>query len=87
VANGREKGLLRFPTAAAVAEARGTHQTFQGGELWALGSGAARRVYGAVLTQWKAAGGAAGSYGYPLTDTTASGDGLTCTFEGGTITT
>jgi uncharacterized protein with LGFP repeats len=87
VADGREKGVLRFPTAGLVSDARGSHQVFQGGELWALGSGAARVVYGAVLAQWKAAGGAGGRYGYPLTDTTSSGGQLTCRFEGGTITT
>jgi hypothetical protein len=87
VANRLDKGVLRFPTAPLVTESRGSHQTFQGGELWALGSGPARRVYGEVLTQWKAAGGSNGRYGYPLTDTTASGSGLTCRFEGGTITT
>ena len=43
-------------------------------------------MLGAVLTEWKAQGGAAGSYGYPITDTTTVGGKLTCTFEGGTIT-
>ena len=87
-AAGRYDGVLRYPTAAVVTETRGSHQVFQGGELWALASGGpARRVHGAVLTQWKAAGGAGGRYGYPLTDTVPSGSGLTCTFEGGTITT
>jgi uncharacterized protein with LGFP repeats len=87
VANRLDKGVLRFPTAPQTTDSPGTHQTFQGGELWALGSGPARRVYGAVLAEWKAAGGSNGRYGYPLTDTTASGSGLTCRFEGGTITT
>jgi uncharacterized protein with LGFP repeats len=86
VANGRDKGLLRFPSAAALADLRGSHQAFEGGELWALGSGPARLVYGAVLTEWTAAGGASGRYGYPVSDTTASGGRLTCEFEGGTIT-
>ena len=84
---GRESGVLRYPTARAVTSSRGASQEFQGGELWALGSGAARRVYGAVLTEWKAAGGSTGGYGYPVSDTTdAGGDRLTCEFEGGTIT-
>jgi uncharacterized protein with LGFP repeats len=39
-----------------------------------------------VLSQWKAAGGATGKYGYPVTDTVSSNGKLTCTFEGGTIT-
>jgi uncharacterized protein with LGFP repeats len=87
-AAGRYGGVLRYPTAAVVTEARGSHQVFQGGELWALDAGAARRVYGAVLAQWQAAGGAGGRYGYPLTDTTPGpGGSLTCQFEGGTITT
>ncbi|MDU0313718.1 hypothetical protein RKE38_08460 [Phycicoccus sp. M110.8] len=86
-AAGRETGVLAYPSGPRVTTSRGASQTFTKGELWALGSGAARRVYGAVLTQWKAAGGATGSYGYPVTDTVATGDGrLTCTFEGGTIT-
>jgi uncharacterized protein with LGFP repeats len=84
---GREAGVLRYPAGRAVISARGASQEFQGGELWALGSGAARLVYGTVLSEWKAAEGADGRYGYPLTDTTAVGGGrLTCTFEGGTIT-
>ena len=62
-------------------------QDFQRGELWALPGGTPRRVCGAVLDQWKAAGGAAGAYGYPTTDTVDAGNGqLTCTFEGGMIT-
>lgn len=85
-AQGRETGVLGYPTANATSDSRGSHQVFQGGELWALGTGAARLVYGDVLTQWKAAGGAGGSYGYPLTDTVSSNGRLTCQFEGGTIT-
>ena len=86
-AAGLTTGVLKFPTAPVTSDSRGSHQAFQGGELWALSGGPARRVYGAVLTQWRAAGGAAGSYGYPVTDTVATADGrLTCTFEGGTIT-
>nr|WP_240978283.1 hypothetical protein [Knoellia sp. DB2414S] len=82
----RQQGVLAYPVAGEVVESRGRHQVFQGGELWALGSGPARRVVGAVLAQWKSAGGATGRYGYPLTDTTSTADGrLTCTFEGGTI--
>ncbi|QGN58634.1 hypothetical protein [Nostocoides sp. HKS02] len=84
---GREAGLLKYPTASVARDTRGAGQTFQGGQLWALGAGPARLVYGSVLTGWTNAGGAAGSYGYPVTDTTATGDGrLTCQFEGGTIT-
>ena len=84
---GREKGRLGFPTGAVTKDSRGVHETFQGGELWVLGSGAAKLVYGAVLTAWKQAGGATGRYGYPLTDTTTTADGrLTCTFENGSIT-
>jgi uncharacterized protein with LGFP repeats len=83
---GRETGVLGYPTRAVGSEARGSSQDFQKGELWALGSGAARRVYGAVLSEWKDAGGATGRYGYPVSDTTASGGRLTCVFEGGTIT-
>ncbi|HET8767741.1 MAG TPA: hypothetical protein VFM86_10495, partial [Pedococcus sp.] len=86
-AAGREGGALGYPVGPAHTVSRGVAQFFEQGELWALGSGAARRVYGAVLTQWKAAGGATGRYGYPVTDTVATGDGrLTCTFEGGAIT-
>jgi hypothetical protein len=86
-AAGRQDGVLHYPVAAVAADGRGTHQVFQGGELWALAGSPARRVYSAVLTQWKAEGGAGGRYGYPLTDTTGSGGSLTCRFEGGTITT
>jgi uncharacterized protein with LGFP repeats len=78
--------MLGYPTGPAHATSRGSYQTFQAGDLWRLGSGAARRVYGGVLSQWKAAGGATGTYGYPLTDTISSDGRLTCTFEGGTIT-
>ena len=84
---GRETGLLQYPATSVARDARGANQTFQGGQLWALGAGPARLVYGSVLTAWANAGGAGGSYGYPVTDTTATGDGrLTCQFEGGTIT-
>jgi len=87
VAAGRESGVLGFPEGALTVTSRGEYQHFQRGELWALGSGEAYRVYGAVLTQWKAAGGAAGTYGFPISDTVPTSSGqLTCTFENGTIT-
>jgi uncharacterized protein with LGFP repeats len=80
-------GPLRYPTAPMVTQARGASQAFQGGEIWALTGKPGYEVYGAVLTQWKAAGGAAGQYGYPVSRTQPTADGrLTCTFEGGTIT-
>ncbi|HEY7718376.1 MAG TPA: hypothetical protein VH915_06425 [Pedococcus sp.] len=85
-ASGREAGQLRYPTAAVATDSRGSHQVFQGGELWALGSGAARIVFGAVLEEWQREGGAEGRYGYPVSDTVAEGNRLTCVFEGGTIT-
>jgi uncharacterized protein with LGFP repeats len=84
---GREGGVLGYPTGPSHAVPRGLAQFFQKGELWGLTGGTPRRVYGAVLTAWKNAGGATGSYGFPVTDTTDTNDGrLTCTFEGGTIT-
>jgi hypothetical protein len=83
----RESGVLGYPTAAVTGDGRGESQAFQKGELWALGSGPARRVHGGVLDEWKAEGGAGGRYGYPLTDTVETPGGrLTCEFEGGTIT-
>jgi uncharacterized protein with LGFP repeats len=86
-AAGEHDGVLGGPVGALTIRSGGLSQDFERGQLWALGSGAARRVYGAVLTQWQAAGGSTGTYGYPLTDTNPTGDGrLTCTFEGGTIT-
>ena len=86
-AAGREGGVLGYPTGPHHTVSRGTAQFFQGGEVWVLTGGTARRVYGAVLTQWKAAGGSTGQYGFPVSDTASTGDGrLTCTFEGGTIT-
>jgi uncharacterized protein with LGFP repeats len=85
--SGRWLGPLMYPTTGVVVESRGSQQGFQGGGLWALGTGPARRVYGAVLSQWQAADGADGTYGWPLTDTVRTDDGrLTCQFEGGTIT-
>jgi hypothetical protein len=88
LAAGRESSVLLYPVTPVASDGRGLHQVFQGGELWALGTGAARIVYGPVLTAWKNAGGAAGTYGYPLSNTAALGDGrFTCTFEGGIITT
>jgi uncharacterized protein with LGFP repeats len=86
-AAGGTGGLLGYPTGPHHGEDRGTAQFFQRGELWALGGDSPKRVYGAVLAEWKAAGGASGEYGYPLTDTVDTDNGrLTCTFEGGTIT-
>ncbi|KQU68244.1 hypothetical protein [Phycicoccus sp. Root101] len=87
VAGGRDQGWLHFPTGAQGTAARGVYQSFQGGDVWALGTGPGRRVLGSVRAEWKAQGGATGPYGYPLTDTRRLADGtMTCTFEGGTIT-
>ncbi|MEO5745961.1 MAG: hypothetical protein ABIQ53_15415 [Terracoccus sp.] len=87
-AAGRETGVLRYPSGPPTTTGRGSYQVFTSGELWALGSGPARRVHGAVLTEWKSAGGATGRYGFPVGDTVvAPGGGLSCEFEGGTIST
>jgi uncharacterized protein with LGFP repeats len=85
---GMESGVLGYPTRGLWQDSTGRSQGFQKGEAWALGtSGPAYVVYGSVLTAWKDAGWASGSYGYPLEDTHPTGDGrLTCTFQGGTIT-
>ena len=86
-AAGSYGGVLGFPTTAEQDGERGSHQEFQGGQLWALRGKPARLVRGAVLDAWRAAGGATGSYGYPVSDTTENPDGtLTCAFEGGDIT-
>ena len=82
----RESGVLRYPSTAQTAVTRGAMQGFRGGELWALGTGPAYRVYGSVLSEWKAAGGASGRYGFPVSDTVQTSTGITCTFENGTIT-
>jgi hypothetical protein len=86
-AAGGAAGVLGYPRTGLVTEARGSHQAFRSGELWRLGTGPVRKVYGPLLTAWKQTGGSEGTYGYPVTDTerTASGQ-LTCTFEGGTLT-
>ena len=87
VAGGRETGWLRYPTGALGTATRGVFQVFQGGEVWALTGGPGRRVLGALCVQWKADGGATGTWGYPLSDTRSLPDGrLTCEFEGGTLT-
>lgn len=83
----RYVGPLKYPTSAAVTTDRGSYQAFQGGEIWGLSGATAYEVYGNVLAEWKEAGGATGSYGYPVSRTQAAGGSrLTCTFEGGTIT-
>ena len=85
--SGRWLGPLGYPIGSVTKQSRGTSQAFQRGEIWALSGKAGYEVYGGVLTQWKAAGGATGTYGYPVTRTLRTADGgLTCTFEGGTIT-
>ena len=85
--NGGTSSFLKYPVTALMVRSRGASQAFQGGQLWVLGTGPARLVYGAVLQAWYAAAGADGTYGYPLTDTTVTPDGkLTCQFEHGTIT-
>ena len=84
---GREGGPLGFPTGDRVVIARGTMQSFQNGGLWGLNSARMFAVYGDVLSEWEASGGAAGTYGFPTSHTVEAGQGrLTCTFEGGTIT-
>jgi hypothetical protein len=83
---GRENGVLSYPSTPRMTVSRGAMQGFRKGELWALGTGRAYRVYGSVLTAWRAAGGSSGRYGFPVSDTVVSGEGLTCTFENGTIT-
>ena len=85
--SGRWLGPLKFPRSAVTLTDRGSNQVFQQGEIWAQEGATAYEVYGNVLAEWKAAGGATGSYGYPLTRTLSGSDGqLTCPFEGGTIT-
>ncbi len=87
LASGRWSGVLRYPTAPARATSRGSFQTFQAGDVWALSGKPGYDVFGNVLARWKDAGGATGPYGYPLSRTLRTDDGrFTCTFEGGVIT-
>jgi hypothetical protein len=84
---GREGGVLGFPLAEQEALAGGTVQRFQGGGIWGRGGSAAWAVRGRVLTAWESAGGALGSYGFPIAHVVDNGDGTqTGAFEGGTIT-
>jgi len=87
VAAGREGGVLRYPTEPARQDARGGHQVFQGGQLWALAGKPGYLVRGGVLAAWQAAGGASGRYGYPVENPVPAADGtLSGRFEGGVIT-
>lgn len=86
-AHGRETGPLGYPTSTAHAgrDARGTGQSFQGGQLWALGSGRAYVLTGAVLARWIADGAETSHWGYPLSDVTTSSGHQQATFEGGVL--
>jgi LGFP repeat len=83
---GREGGVLGFPTSDRAAISRGYTQAFQRGGLWGLAGARAYAVHGTVLAAWRAAGGPAGSYGFPTAHVVDNGDGTgTGRFEGGTI--
>jgi len=86
--HGRETGPLGYPTGTAHAgrDGRGTGQSFQHGQLWALGSGRAYAVTGAVLTKWLADGAEIGKWRYPLSDVIVNAQGQQqATFEGGVL--
>ena len=86
-AQGRETGVLGYPTGDRSALTRGYVQRFQRGGIWGLTDQPAFAVRGPVLTAWEAEGGADGRYGYPTAHVVDNGDGtFTGTFEGGTIT-
>ena len=65
----------------------GKSQEFTGGTIaWSEKTGA-HVVWGKILEQWTADGGAGGSLGYPTSDETDTADGgKQTTFTGGTIT-
>ncbi len=84
---GREGGVLGFPADEQQALPGGTVQHFQRGGVWGRTGAAAWAVRGRVLTAWEAAGGPAGTYGFPTAHVVDNAVGTqTGRFEGGTIT-
>ncbi|HEY8589585.1 MAG TPA: S8 family serine peptidase [Naasia sp.] len=83
---GGSAGYLRQPTSSALCDATGCSQTFQGGAvLVRSGASAAAAVDGALLTRWTAAGGRAGSLGYPVSNPSCAGGGCIQRFDGGRL--
>jgi uncharacterized protein with LGFP repeats len=76
-AAGWETGALGYPTsgAGATADGRGTVMTFQGGEVYASATTGGHGVPALLLTAYKAAGGATGSLGLPVSDAGRTPDG------------
>lgn len=86
---GWERGPLGHPTSGATSTAGGTAQvmSFQGGELYVSESTGAHHVPAAFLPAYRAAGGAAGAFGLPVSDPAATPDGIGRYqhFQGGSV--
>jgi uncharacterized protein with LGFP repeats len=86
---GWERGALGYPTSAATATAdgRGTVMTFQGGEVYASPTTGGHGVPAVLLTAYKAAGGATGALGLPVSGAGKTPDGVATYqhFEHGSI--
>ncbi|NEK96066.1 hypothetical protein GCU67_18125, partial [Modestobacter muralis] len=86
-AAGWESGPLGYPVADAVAVAGGQSVQFQGGQVLASAATGAHAVAGAMLTDYRAAGGAGGALGLPTADAGRTGDGQATFqhFQGGSL--
>jgi uncharacterized protein with LGFP repeats len=85
---GEATGVLGCPVADARAgrDGRGTGQSFEHGQLWALDEGTPCLLTGALLQRWLADGGETGRWGYPVADEEASpAGGRQVRCEGGVL--
>jgi uncharacterized protein with LGFP repeats len=86
---GWESGRLGYPTADATCGLpnSGCSQAFQGGLLVGSASTPVSVVSGAIRTKWTAAGGAAGTLGYPTADERCGlvGGGCFQSFKNGSV--
>jgi uncharacterized protein with LGFP repeats len=82
---GGTSGALGYPTAAATCIARGCSQAFEGGSVVSWTSGGIRGLRGPIHDLWAAAGGLAGTLGFPTSDLQTVPGGTAQAFEGGSV--
>jgi hypothetical protein len=86
---GWERGFLRYPTTDELSASghTGYFSQFQGGAIYWSSATGAHEIHGAILDKWAALGSERSILGYPLTDETATPDGVGRYnhFQGGSI--
>ena len=80
-----QAGSLGYPSAAPKALGSGKTQVFNGGEMFTSSRGTYFLGKGTLLDEYKSRGGATGSLGFPISNSSCTGNTCSASFVGGSL--